>query len=127
MTEVRAITPSCSGLSRASCEIVSSVRPSARYSLLGSPVRFSNGSTASMIFCDLGGFIPPKCRQYPKHTTTKRTADAPRTQLSARALALLEPPHLRDSGAPVAYRLANFRRSSLEPQLVLRCLPLRQR
>src|SRR5258706_13050486 len=77
MTEVRAITPNCSGLSRPSCEIVCSVRPSATYSLLGSPVRFSNGSTASMIFCDLGGVIPPKCRQDAKHTTAKRTADAP--------------------------------------------------
>src|SRR5260221_5232320 len=77
MTDVRAITPNCSGLSRPNCEIVSSVRPSARYSLLGSPVRFSNGSTASMIFCDFGGVIPPKCHQDAKQTTTKRAADAP--------------------------------------------------
>src|SRR5712692_5869178 len=79
MTDVRAITPNCSGLSRPSCEIVSSVRPSATYSLLGSPVRFSNGSTASMIFCDLGGVIPPKCRQDAKQTTAKKAADVPTT------------------------------------------------
>src|SRR5260221_10051065 len=30
-----------------------------------------------MIFCDLGGVIPPKCHQDAKHTTTKRMADAP--------------------------------------------------
>src|SRR5258706_15939309 len=79
LTDVRAITPNCSGLSRPKCEIVSSVRPSARYSLLGSPVRFSNGKTASMIFCDLGGVTPPKCRQDAKQTTAKRAADAPTT------------------------------------------------
>src|SRR5258708_32089394 len=79
MTDVRAITPNCSGLSRPNCEMVSSVRPSARYSLLGSPVRFSNGSTASMIFCDLGGALLPKCRQDAKQTAAKRAADAPTT------------------------------------------------
>src|SRR5258708_1184916 len=79
MTDVRAITPNCSGLSRPSCEIVCSVRPSATYSLLGSPVRFSNGRTASMIFCDLGAVIPPKCRQDAKQTTAKKAADAPTT------------------------------------------------
>src|SRR5258706_13260814 len=79
MTDVRAITPNCSGLSRPNCEIVSSVRPSARYSLLGSPVRFSNGKTASMIFCDLGGVTPPKCRQDAKQTNAKRAIDAPTT------------------------------------------------
>src|SRR5258708_38114993 len=79
MTDVRAITPNCSGLSRPKCEIVSSVRPSARYSLLGSPGRFSNGSTASMIFCDLGGVLSPKCRQDAKQTNAKRAVDAPTT------------------------------------------------
>src|SRR5712671_1839178 len=79
MTDVRAITSNCSGSRRPNCEIVSSVRPSARYSLLGSPVRFSNGKTASMIFCDLGGVTPPKCRQDAKQTTAKRAIDAPTT------------------------------------------------
>src|SRR5258705_4173604 len=77
MTDVRAITPNCSGLSRPKCEIVSSVKPSATYSLLGSPVRFSNGRTASMIFCDLGGAMPAECRQDAKQTTAKKAADAP--------------------------------------------------
>src|SRR6266481_8538696 len=79
MTDVRAITPNRSGSSLASWEIVSSVRPSARYSLLGSPVRFSNGNTASMTFCDLGGIIARKYLQDVKPTITKRTADAPTT------------------------------------------------
>src|SRR5260221_10592717 len=78
MTDVRAITPNCSGLSRPNCEIVSSVRPSARYSLLGSPVRFSNGSTASMIFCDLGGVTPAKCRQDALVIPARMTVDAAR-------------------------------------------------
>src|SRR5712692_7669538 len=77
MTDVRAITPNCSGFSRPKCEIVSSVRPSARYSLLGSPVRFSNGSTASMILPDPGGVTGRKCRQDAKQTTAKKAADAP--------------------------------------------------
>src|SRR6266487_6122927 len=75
MTDVRAITPSCCGLSRPSCEIVSSVRPSARYSLLGSPVRFSNGRTASMILLDLGGPGGRRCRQEIYPAPTKMTAD----------------------------------------------------
>src|SRR3981189_2234627 len=78
MTDVRAITPNCSGLSRPKCEIVSSVRPSARYSLLGSPVRFSNGSTASMIFCDPGGVTPAKCRQDVLVIPARMTVDAAR-------------------------------------------------
>src|SRR5258707_7226141 len=70
MTDVRAITPNCSGLSRPNCEIVSSVRPSARYSLLGSPVRFWTGSPASLIFSELDGVGSRKLRQDMSPTTT---------------------------------------------------------
>jgi len=58
------ITDNCfRGFSWPNCEIVSSVRPSARYSLLGSPVRFSNGSTASMTFLEVGGVTSRERRQ----------------------------------------------------------------
>src|ERR1700746_1038149 len=127
MTDVRAITPNCSGLRRPSCEIVSSVRPSARYSLLGSPVRFSNGSTASMIFWGLGGVTPPKAAMTQNTRPPKGRQTHPRTQRSSSALTLLEPSHPRDSRGRDAYRLTNFRRSRLDPRHVLRCLLLRQR
>src|SRR5580704_12140098 len=77
ITDVRAITPNCSGLSRPDCEIVSSVKPSARYSLLGSPVR--NGRTASMILLDLDGSGARKCRQLTNPATTEMTTDASAT------------------------------------------------
>src|SRR6266446_3521697 len=50
MAEVRAITPSFFGCNCPNWAIISSVRPSAKYSSLESPLRFSNGSTASIVF-----------------------------------------------------------------------------
>ena len=49
--ELRAVTLSRSGASRASCVIISSVRPSLRYSWSASPERLSKGRTASVTFC----------------------------------------------------------------------------
>ena len=49
ITEVRAITLSVAGCSRPSWVISSWVRPSARYSCSGSPLRLASGSTASRI------------------------------------------------------------------------------
>ena len=48
MADVRAITPSRCGFNRPSCAIISSVRPSLKYSCSASPLKFSNGRTASM-------------------------------------------------------------------------------
>ncbi|MBI1786180.1 MAG: hypothetical protein HYR60_01345 [Acidobacteria bacterium] len=48
MAEVRAITPSRRGCSRPNWVIISSVRPSAKYSCSGSPLRLWKGSTASI-------------------------------------------------------------------------------
>src|SRR5579872_263031 len=42
------MTPRCSGSSRPSCVIISSVRPSLKYSCPASPVKFSKGKTANM-------------------------------------------------------------------------------
>ena len=46
--ELRAVTLSRSGSSRPSCVIISSVRPSLRYSWSASPERLSKGRTASV-------------------------------------------------------------------------------
>src|SRR5258708_19578193 len=91
MTDVRAITPNCSGLIRPKCEIVSSVRPSARYSLLGSPVRFSNGSTASMILWDGGGVLREKCRHDVEVTAAKITVNAARAAAFHQCFPAFEP------------------------------------
>src|SRR2546430_4035875 len=53
--DVRAITPSRFGFIAPSCEIISSVMPSAKNSWFGSPVRFWKGST-TMRICAAGRF-----------------------------------------------------------------------
>jgi len=48
------MTLSRSGFNRLNCVIISSVRPSLKYSWPGSGLKFSNGKTASMTFSAAG-------------------------------------------------------------------------
>jgi len=80
MTDVRAITPNCSGLRRPNCEIISSVRPSARYSLLGSPVRFAT-QYGEPVLCDPAGATSPKVS--PKTCTDNDQNHSTRAMMAA--------------------------------------------
>src|SRR6202041_3799469 len=72
--EVRAITPNRCGSILPSCEIISSVRPSLKYSWLASPVRFSKGKTASITLARACCALARLCDHHSKDVPSTRTA-----------------------------------------------------
>src|ERR1700757_5215652 len=84
MAVLRAITLNCSGALSPSCVIISSVKPSLRYSWLGSPLRFSNGVTRIVTW--RGALVAwLEYRNHPNETRTNVAAPSKSSPAKAEA------------------------------------------